>query len=59
MPIVRNRGISGPRHLSLTILAREITKLFEIEAAFSHVLELKVVGAEQSVVVKALQRHPG
>lgn len=43
---------------SLTILAKEITKLFENEAAFSHVLELNVDGAKQNVVVKALQRHP-
>jgi len=43
---------------SLTILAKEITNLFENEAAFSHVLELNVDGAKQNVVVKALQRHP-
>jgi large subunit ribosomal protein L25 len=43
---------------SLTILAKEITKLFEDEAAFSHVLQLNVDGAKQDVVVKALQRHP-
>ena len=43
---------------SLTILAKEIAKLFENEAAFSHVLELNVDGAKQNVVVKALQRHP-
>ncbi|MBA6115801.1 50S ribosomal protein L25/general stress protein Ctc [Pseudomonas putida] len=43
---------------SLTILAKEITKLFEDEAAFSHVLQLNVDGTKQDVVVKALQRHP-
>ncbi|ANY89383.1 MULTISPECIES: 50S ribosomal protein L25/general stress protein Ctc [Pseudomonas] len=43
---------------SLTIVAKEIAKLFENEAAFSHVLELNVDGAKQNVVVKALQRHP-
>ncbi|AIZ34133.1 50S ribosomal protein L25/general stress protein Ctc [Pseudomonas sp. K1(2024)] len=43
---------------SLTILTKEITKLFENEAAFSHVLELNVDGKKQNVLVKALQRHP-
>ncbi|MBV4456688.1 MULTISPECIES: 50S ribosomal protein L25/general stress protein Ctc [Pseudomonas] len=43
---------------SLTILAKEITKLFENEAAFSHVIELNVDGTKQNVIVKALQRHP-
>ncbi|MCO7516551.1 50S ribosomal protein L25/general stress protein Ctc [Pseudomonas guariconensis] len=43
---------------SLTILTKEITKLFDNEAAFSHVIELNVDGAKQNVIVKALQRHP-
>ncbi|AJO80586.1 MULTISPECIES: 50S ribosomal protein L25/general stress protein Ctc [Pseudomonas] len=43
---------------SVTILAKEIAKLFENEAAFSHVIELNVDGTKQNVVIKALQRHP-
>ncbi|MGF6590323.1 50S ribosomal protein L25/general stress protein Ctc [Pseudomonas sp. 2835] len=43
---------------SVTILTKEITKLFENEAAFSHVIELNVDGKKQNVVVKAMQRHP-
>ena len=43
---------------SLTIVAKEIAKLFENEAAFSHVIELNVDGTKQNVIVKALQRHP-
>ncbi len=43
---------------SITIEAKEIAKLFENEAAFSHVIELSVDGAKQNVVVKAMQRHP-
>lgn len=43
---------------SVTILAKEIAKLFENEAAYSHVIELKVDGAKQNVIVKAMQRHP-
>jgi large subunit ribosomal protein L25 len=43
---------------SITIEAKEIAKLFDNEAAFSHVIELNVDGAKQNVVVKAMQRHP-
>ncbi|MGE1177566.1 MULTISPECIES: 50S ribosomal protein L25/general stress protein Ctc [unclassified Pseudomonas] len=43
---------------SLTIVAKEIAKLFENEAAFSHVIELNVDGTKQNVIVKAMQRHP-
>ena len=43
---------------SVTILAKEIAKLFENEAAYSHVIELNVDGAKQNVIVKAMQRHP-
>ena len=43
---------------SVTILAKEIAKLFENEAAFSHVIELNVDGVKQNVIVKAMQRHP-
>ena len=43
---------------SVTILAKEIAKLFENEAAYSHVIELNVDGAKQNVIVKAMPRHP-
>lgn len=43
---------------SISLVAKELTKLLENEAAFSHVLALKVAGATESVVIKALQRHP-
>ena len=43
---------------SLTIVSKEIAKLFENEAAYSHVIELNVDGAKQNVIVKAMQRHP-
>ena len=43
---------------SVTILAKEIAKLFENEAAYSHVIALTVDGAVETVVIKALQRHP-
>ncbi len=43
---------------SVTILTKEITKLFDNEAAFSHVIELNVDGVKQNVIIKAMQRHP-
>ena len=43
---------------SVTFVLKEIAKLFENEAAFSHVIELNVDGAKQNVIIKALQRHP-
>ncbi|MDX5373676.1 MAG: 50S ribosomal protein L25/general stress protein Ctc [Pseudomonadaceae bacterium] len=43
---------------SISLLAKELAKLLENEAAFSHVLALNIAGANESVVIKALQRHP-
>ena len=43
---------------SISLLAKDLAKLLENEAAFSHVLTLNVAGANESVVIKALQRHP-
>ena len=48
----------GKEAVSITIEAKEIAKLFENEAAFSHVIELNVDGAKQNVLIKAMQRHP-
>jgi large subunit ribosomal protein L25 len=48
----------GKEAVSITIEAKEIAKLFENEAAYSHVIELNVDGAKQNVIVKAMQRHP-
>ncbi|MDD0841652.1 50S ribosomal protein L25/general stress protein Ctc [Pseudomonas sp. Gutcm_11s] len=43
---------------SISLVAKELAKLLENEAAFSHVLALNVAGATENVVIKALQRHP-
>ncbi|MDG9928735.1 MULTISPECIES: 50S ribosomal protein L25/general stress protein Ctc [unclassified Pseudomonas] len=43
---------------SISLLAKDLAKLLENEAAFSHVLALNVAGAAENVVIKALQRHP-
>jgi large subunit ribosomal protein L25 len=48
----------GKEAISITIQAKEMAKLFENEAAYSHVIELSVDGAKQNVIVKAMQRHP-
>ncbi|VXC48279.1 50S ribosomal protein L25 [Pseudomonas sp. 8Z] len=56
VPAVIYGGEKAPQSISL--LAKELAKLLENEAAFSHVLSLDVAGTKESVVIKALQRHP-
>ncbi len=43
---------------SISLIAKDFAKLLENEAAFSHVISLNVDGAVESVLIKALQRHP-
>lgn len=49
-------GDKAPQSISL--LAKDLAKLLENEAAFSHVLSLDVAGTKENVLIKALQRHP-
>ncbi|UVJ44788.1 50S ribosomal protein L25/general stress protein Ctc [Pseudomonas sp. LS1212] len=56
VPAVVYGGDKAPE--SISMLAKEVAKLLENEAAFSHVIELNVGGTKQNVVIKALQRHP-
>ena len=56
VPAVIYGGAKEPQSISL--LAKDLAKLLENEAAFSHVLTLDVAGTKESVVIKALQRHP-
>ena len=56
VPAVIYGGDKAPQSISL--LAKDLAKLLENEAAFSHVLSLDVAGTQDSVVIKALQRHP-
>jgi len=56
IPAVIYGGDKAP--LSISLLAKEITKLIEDEAAFSHVIALNVSGTVETVLIKALQRHP-
>src|SRR6218665_1930174 len=56
VPAVIYGGDKAP--VSITLLAKEVAKLLENEAAYSHVIALTVGGATETVVIKALQRHP-
>ncbi|MDO9624391.1 MAG: 50S ribosomal protein L25/general stress protein Ctc [Pseudomonas sp.] len=56
VPAVIYGGEKTP--LSISLLAKELAKLLENEASFSHVLTLNVAGSNESVLIKALQRHP-
>ncbi|MGY4530948.1 large subunit ribosomal protein L25 [Pseudomonas sp. TE3786] len=56
VPAVVYGGDKAP--VSITLLAKEVAKLLENEAAYSHVIALSVGGATETVVIKALQRHP-
>ncbi|MVW75041.1 50S ribosomal protein L25/general stress protein Ctc [Pseudomonas xionganensis] len=56
VPAVIYGGEKAPQSISL--LAKDFAKLLENEAAFSHVLTLDVAGAKETVLIKALQRHP-
>ena len=56
VPAVVYGGEKAP--VSVSLLAKDLAKLLENEAAFSHVIALNVAGATESVLIKALQRHP-
>ncbi|MBF7141935.1 MULTISPECIES: 50S ribosomal protein L25/general stress protein Ctc [Pseudomonas] len=56
VPAVIYGGEQAPESISL--MAKEIAKLLENEAAYAHVIELNVGGTKQNVLIKALQRHP-
>ena len=56
IPAVVYGGEKAPQ--SLTLELREVSKLLENEAAFSHVITLNVGAAKETVLIKALQRHP-
>ena len=56
VPAVVYGGDQAP--LSVSLLAKDFAKLLENEAAFSHVIALNIGGATETVLIKALQRHP-
>ncbi|SDT28544.1 50S ribosomal protein L25/general stress protein Ctc [Pseudomonas oryzae] len=56
VPAVVYGGEQAP--LSVSLLAKDFAKLLENEAAFSHVIALNIGGTTETVLIKALQRHP-
>ncbi|MEH3022340.1 MAG: 50S ribosomal protein L25/general stress protein Ctc [Pseudomonas oryzihabitans] len=56
VPAVIYGGDKAPT--SITLVGKDLAKMLESEAAFASVITLKVGGSNESVLVKALQRHP-
>jgi large subunit ribosomal protein L25 len=56
VPAVVYGGDKAPE--SISMLAKEVAKLLENDAAYSHIISLNVGGTKQNVIIKALQRHP-
>ncbi|HYQ37444.1 MAG TPA: 50S ribosomal protein L25/general stress protein Ctc [Pseudomonas sp.] len=56
VPAVIYGGDKAP--LSISLLAKDLAKLLENEASYSHVIALNVAGSTETVLIKALQRHP-
>ena len=49
---------AGKKPQSLSLVHKDITKLLEDEAFYSHILTLKVGSKKEQVILKDLQRHP-
>ena len=56
VPAVIYGGDKAPT--SITLVGKDLAKMLESEAAYASVITLKVDGSNESVLVKALQRHP-
>ncbi len=56
VPAIVYGGSEGPQSVSITF--KDLVKVLENEAFYSHVVTLTVDGKAQSVILKALQRHP-
>ncbi len=56
IPAIIYGGTEAPQAISVS--ANEMGKHLKIEAFYSHILQMKVDGTEQQVVLKDLQRHP-
>lgn len=56
IPAIVYGGKSEPKNI--TLAHKEILKATNNEAFFSHIIELKVDGKAESVIVKDMQRHP-
>ena len=56
VPAVVYGGHAAPQSISITF--KDLVKVLENEAFYSHIVSLNVDGQVQSVILKALQRHP-
>ena len=56
VPAVIYGGSSAPQ--SISIAFKDLVKVLENEAFYSHIVSLNVDGQAQAVILKALQRHP-
>jgi large subunit ribosomal protein L25 len=56
VPAIIYGGKEGPQNIAVSL--NELVKQLRVEAFYSHILTLKLDGAEQQVVLKDLQRHP-
>lgn len=56
VPAIVYGGDEAP--LSVTLELRELNKNLESEAFYSHILDLKIDGAVQKVILRDLHRHP-
>ena len=56
VPAVIYGGHADPQ--SISVQFKDLVKCLESEAFYSHILTLDVAGKTESVVLKALQRHP-
>lgn len=56
VPAIVYGGDTAPQ--SITLAGNEVAKLLNNEAAFSNVITLDIAGNSESVLIKAVQRHP-
>lgn len=56
VPAIIYGGAQAPQTISIAF--KDLVKVLENEAFYSHVVNLTVDGQSQSVILKALQRHP-
>lgn len=56
VPAIIYGGDPAPKSISLAL--KDLVKALENEAVFSQILTLAVDGSHESVIIKALQRHP-
>ena len=56
VPAVIYGGTTAP--VSISLSHKELVKHLEVEAFYSHIIELNVDGVKEDVILRDLQRHP-